>query len=133
MLVMAMVVETGVILSPGNSKPPGIQFPIGRNRRSTMTAKSSGSRTLRIELPQGKGRGGAEWIQQIPLSPRSGSETVAKDFVIPVAWSTLLIEGYILTAAKLETTQGESIGFGQALIRLGCLGCLQVFRYQMED
>ena len=105
--VTAMMMERDTILSPKYSKPPVIQFPIARNRRGTVTAKYSGSRTLRIELSQGSDRNDVGLIQQSAFSPRSGSETVAKDFVIPVAWSTLLIDEYILTAAKLKTTRGK--------------------------
>lgn len=94
--------------------------------------KSSGVvEPLRVELSQGKDRSDAEIIQQIPPSPRSFSETVAKDFVIPMAWSLLfVVMGYILTAMKRKTTQGESVDFAQAVI---CLGCLQVQKYQRGD
>ena len=76
--------------------------------------------TLRIELSQGQDRDDAEIIQQIPPSPRSLTETVAKDFGIPVAWSLFGME-YILTATKRKATQGGSVDFAQAVIGLGCL------------
>ena len=93
--------------------------------------KSSGVvEPLRVELSQGRDRGDAEIIQQIPPSPRSFSETVAKDFVIPMAWSLLFGMGYILTAIKRKTTQEESVDFAQAVI---CLGCLQIHKYQRGE
>lgn len=113
------------------SKPPVLQYPIARNRRSTETVKSSGVvEPLRVELSQRKDRSDAEIIQQITPSPRSFSETVAKDFVIPVAWSLLFGMGYILTAMKRKATQCESVDYAQTVI---CLICLQIHEYQRGD
>lgn len=48
-------------------------------------------------------------IQQTPLSPRSGPETVAMDFVIPVALGVLLTEMDIVTAAELNRDRAKAL------------------------
>ena len=67
----------------------------------------------RTELSRGRSNSccSVVLIQQTPLSPRSGSGTVAMDFVIPVALGELLTETYILTAAELNRHGAKALAW----------------------
>ena len=90
-----------------------------------MTVKPSEVGPLTTELSRKeKKRSCVDLIQQIPLSPLSGSGTVAMDFVIPVAWRKLVFRRrYILTAAKLKQHKAKA----SALPKLDVLRLLARF------